>query len=292
MRLFLVDRLFYAFMKNQEGVLVRTAAQSRDRLAYLLVLQPNPSYQALFSLWREQKIFDSIMETLHQTQKYARCLAFFMGDPKPGHAPAFVPILRAGFLIHHRMASIETAEDKVAYVNKLPPQPWTLLCLFSGFLSAVLSVFALNVGSVSFFEALAIFSGMQVVEDCVKLRHDSITFGPTTDVAFYRAIQPRHLPYGRSILSPKSCEDHLVLSSHLASRLNFGYQAPIQIVSFLIDAFGEHVFEEILTTSGILTPDADECVLFDVLKRTPITDKRYRNVFEEKKLSRPTWILV
>jgi hypothetical protein len=76
MRLFLVDKLFYAFLKNQESILVKRAAQNRDRLAALLVLRSNPSYQAFFRLRKEQKIFDSIVETLQKNQIYARCLSF------------------------------------------------------------------------------------------------------------------------------------------------------------------------------------------------------------------------
>ena len=78
MRLFLVDKLFYAFLKNQESILVKRAAQSRDRLATLLVLRLNLSFQAFFRLRKEQKIFNSIIETLQKNQTYAQCLPFII----------------------------------------------------------------------------------------------------------------------------------------------------------------------------------------------------------------------
>jgi hypothetical protein len=46
--------------------------------------------------------------------------------------------------------------------------------------------------------------------------------------------------------------------------------------SSTFDTFAEHVYDEVLTASGLLPPSTDECALFDTLKRVPVTNTRYR----------------
>lgn len=296
-RLFLVDPIFYTFMKTQESILVKTVAQSRDRFAALLVLRSNPSYQAFFSLCKEQKIFDSIVETLQKAQQYHRCL-HFMRDANFWQATGSAHILRLGFLIHHRMASIKTAEDKAVYANKLPHPMWALLCVFARFLFAIVYTFKVRVFTeiraatedkmhsiLSFIQELAMFSGLQVIEDFVELRHHPITLEPTPDLcALACAFQSRYLPTGDTILLPKMRQDRLELSSHLSSNVMWGSgsQASIRMGSSIFDCFAEHVYDDILTASGVLPPNEDECALFDALKRVPITDTCYRTTFIEQ----------
>lgn len=297
MRLLLVDRLFYAFMKDQESILVRTAAHSQERLVALLALPSDPSYQAFFRLRKEQKIFDSLFETLHQSQMYARCL-HFMRDPNFWKAPGSVNILRAGFLVHHRVASIKTPEEKAIYAERLPHQIWALLCLFERFLLAMGSSYSRQIFNgiqtatddkvhsiVSFIQELAIFSGLQVIQDFVELRHNPITLKPTTDLYGWAcSLQSKYLPSGNSILLPRMREDCLKLSSHLSFNVMWRSETSIKIGSSIIDGFCEHLLEEILTTSGILPPNADDWALFDTLKRTFITAGRYRTIFVEQRI--------
>jgi hypothetical protein len=297
MRLFLVDRLFYAFMKDQESILVRTAANSQDRLVALLALPSDPSYQAFFRLRKEQKIFDSLLKTLHQSQKYARCL-HFMRDPNFWKTPGSVNILRAGSLVHHRVASIKTPEEKAAYAERLPHQIWALLCLFERFLLAMDSFYSPQIFTgveaatddkvysiVNFIQELSIFSGLQVIQDFVELRYNPIALEPTTDLyGWALSLQSKYLPSGNSILLPKVREDRLKLSSHLSFNVMWRSETSIKIGSSIIDGFCEHLFDEILTTSGILPPNADDLALFDALKRTLVTVGRYRTIFIEQRI--------
>jgi hypothetical protein len=289
MRLFLVDKLFYAFLKNQESILVKRAAQSRDRLAALLVLRSNSSYQAFFRLRKEQKIFDSIVETLQKNQIYARCLPF-MRDADFWQAAGSTQILRLGFLIHHRMASIQTAKDKAEYANNLPHPMWALLCVFARFLSYIVhnsgvEVFAeiraaneYKLHSILYFiQELAMFSGLRVIEDFVQLRHHPIAPDPTTNLCGWaRTFQSRYLSTGDTILLPEMRPDRLGLSSHLSSNISWGDQPFFQMGSSTFDTFAEHVHGEVLNASGFLSPNADEDALFDMLKRVLVTDTRYR----------------
>lgn len=181
MRLFLVDRLLSAVMEDQESILVRAAARSHDPLFALLAPPPNPSSQAFFRLRKENKIFDSILENLRQSQKYARCL-HFMRDPNFWKAPGSVDILRASFLVHHRMASMTTPEEKAAYAERLPRQVWALLCLFTKFIRAMVSFACLQNFTevqtpiddriyciIAFAQELALFSGLQVIQGFSEL---------------------------------------------------------------------------------------------------------------------------
>ena len=289
MRLFLVDKLFYAFLKNQESILVNRAAKSRDRLAAILVLHSNPSYQAFFRLRKEQRIFDSIVETLQKNQMYARCLPF-MKDADFWQAAGFTHILRLGFLIHHRMASIKTAKDKAEYANNLPHPMWALLCVFERFLSYIVGnpdgeVFAeiraadeYKLYSILYFvQELAMFSGLRVIEDFVQLQHHRITPNPTTNLCGWaRTFQSRYLPTGDTILLPEMRPDRLGLTSHLSSNISWGDQPFFRMGSSTFNTFAEHVYSEVLTASGLLPPNADEGALLDTLKRVPVTDTPYR----------------
>ena len=289
LRLYLVSKHFYVFLKNRESILVKKAAQRRDRLAALLVLRSNPSYQAFFRLRKEQKIFDSIVKTLQKSQSYAPCLRF-MKDANFWKAAGSTQILRLGFLIHHRMASIKTAEDKAEYANLLPHPIWALLCVFARFLShivhnsmdeafaAIRTANEYKLYSISYFiEELAIFSGLGVIEDLVELQHHPITPDPMTNLGGWaRVLQSRYLPPGDTILSPEMPAERLGLSSNLSSNINWGDQPFFRMGSSTFDTFAEHVHEEVLIAAGLLPPNADEGALFDTLKRVPVTGDRYR----------------
>jgi hypothetical protein len=295
MRLFLVDKLFYAFLKNQESILVKKAAQSRDRLAALLVLRSNPSYQAFFRLRKEQKIFDSIVEALQKNQTYARCLRF-MRDADFWQTAGSTQILRLGFLIHHRIASIKTVKEKAEFANHLPHPMWALLCVFTRFLCCIVhnsgfEVFAkiratneYKLYSIFYFiEELAMFSGLRVIEDFVQLHHHPIAPDPTTNLCGWaRTFQSRYLPIGDTILLPEMRPDRLGLTSHLSSNISWGDQPFFRMGSSTFNTFAEHANDEVLTVSGLLPPNADEGALFDTLRRVPVTDTRYRIIITKQ----------
>lgn len=215
-----------------------------------------------------------------------------MRDGNFWQATGSAHILRLGFLLHHQMASIKTAEDQAVYADKLPHPIWALLCVFAKFLSSVVSTFAVRVFTeiraatkdkmysiVSFIDELAMFSGLQVIEDFIQLRNHPIILEPTPDVcAWACAFQSRYLPTGHTILLPKMRQDRLELSSQLSFNFMSGSGSPAWITmgSSRFDYFAEHVYDDVLTASGVLPPPEDECALFDVLKRVPITDTRYR----------------
>jgi hypothetical protein len=188
------------------------------------------------------------------------------------------------------MASIKTVKDKTEYANNLPHPIWALLCVFTRFLSNIVhnsgvEVFAeiraaneYKLHSILYFiQELAIFSGLQVIEDFVQLRHHLITPDPTTNLCGWaRTFQSRYLPTGDTILLPEMRSDCLGLSSHLSSNISWGDQPFFRMGSSTFDTFAEHVYDEVLTASGLLPPSTDECVLFDTLKRVPVTNTRYR----------------
>lgn len=240
---------------------------------------------------KEQTIFDSIIEIVHQTQKYARCL-HFMRDPNFWQAPGSARILRVGFFIHHRIASIITPEEKATYVNKLPHQIWALLCVFSKFILAIVSTFTSRVltqienvsgtkrdSIVFFIQELTIFSGLQVVKDFIELRQSSITFQATTGLyAWAHAFQSKYLPDGYSILLPRTRDDDLEFSSDLSTNVRRIASASIKIGSDTPHCFDDYFVDELLTVSGILPPNTEGCALFDALKKIPITNECYRTI--------------
>lgn len=287
MRLCLVDKLFYTFLKNHESILIKKA--THDRVAALLVLRLNPSYQAFFRIRKEQEIFDSIIKTLQKNGTYARRL-FFMKNVNFWQAAGSTQILRLGFLIHHRMASIKTVKTKAEYANNLPHPLWALLCVFTRFLFGIVSSsgnkkFAeSNAGNghklqsiFYFIQELAIFSSLRVIKDFMQLRRHRVAPNPMTNLCWWaRTFQSKYLPTGGDILLSEMRPDRLGLSSHLSSNINWGGPINFRMESSTFYTFAEHVHEEVLTASGFLPPKADEGALFDTLKRVSVTDTRYR----------------
>jgi hypothetical protein len=219
-----------------------------------------------------------------------------MRDADFWQAAGSTQILRLGFLIHERMASIKTAKDKAEYANKLPHPMWALLCVFTRFLSSIVHKSGFTIyaeirvandyklySMFYFIEELAMFSGLRVIEDFVQLQHHPIAPDPMTNLCGWaRTFQSRYLATGDTILLPEMRPDRLGLTSNISTNIGWGDLPFFQMGSSTFDTFAEHVYDEVLTASGLLPPNADEGALFDKLKRVPATDTLYRIILIEQ----------
>jgi hypothetical protein len=288
-KLCLVDQLFYNFMKSHEAILVINAVKHRDPLAALLVLRPNPSYHALFTLYNEQKILHSIIDIVQREEKYRHCFPHIK-DPNFWQSPGCAHVLRAGFLIHHRIASIETRQDKAMYVDELPQETWALASVFEQFLSSVLVLLGRKVfpeieracvwksASILFFiQELAIFSSLKVVRDFIELRHQPLKIQKTTDLyEWARAFESRYLANGDTVLfiDSKMRKQRLKLFSCLSLIIMRGTQACISPGANETGCVSDCLHDDIL--GSILPRVRDGSAVFKILERLPVNKTRCR----------------
>lgn len=104
---------------NREAALVRVARHPQNSLEHLLVLHPNSTYSAFFSLHREKTLFGSINTELVLRENYEK--AFAHRKDQCFQASTATPrLLYAAFLLFHHITQISRREDKDTFIFNLP----------------------------------------------------------------------------------------------------------------------------------------------------------------------------
>jgi len=139
----MVNRQFHDFLKTHQASLVHAACHPQDPLSYLLVLQSDPSYRTFFALRKEKAIARSLDAKIMRDKEYAKQ---FSGrkDPAFYKSVAGRRILRAGFLLHHRIVSAAGRTAKEAFIDSLPLDLWALLNVYHGFLHQTVGWYGLK----------------------------------------------------------------------------------------------------------------------------------------------------
>lgn len=133
-----VNRQFCRFLKSHESELVRTACNSKDPLSYVLVIQHDPSYRAYFALRREKAIYHSIEARLIRDGKY-QMVFDHRKDPTFYKSRAAQRLLRAGFLVQHRIISTPGRVAKQELMRAVPLELWALMWLYHGLIRTAMS---------------------------------------------------------------------------------------------------------------------------------------------------------
>ena len=298
--LLLGDRVFYSFIKLHETKIVTNVVQHQDPLAARLLLRAIPSFSAFSRFYKEDKIFHSIVDN----RPFANVKYYNhpdIKDPNFGQSPGFRHILRAGFLLHHQVVLIETRRGKAMYGERLPHEFWALFRVFSQFLSSVLLIKAACIfpdmklydsklkSIVHLIAELAMFSGLKVVtdfSDIYDLHDKPVMIQETKDLyQWANSYESRYLANGDTVLltDSKWPVNRLKLSSHLSFNIGsmsdtyFGASSKtsIRIDGTELSGHGEHLYDDILTLTGILPADQDEWALSAILGQIPVDQTRY-----------------
>jgi hypothetical protein len=276
----MVNRQFHNFLKTHQATLVHAACHPQDPLSYLLVLQSEPFYHTFFALRREKAISRSLDAKIMRDKEYAKQ---FDGrkDPAFYKSVGARRILRAGFLLHHRIVSAAGRTAKEAFIDSLPLDLWTLLSVYHGFLHQTVGWYGIKLfqpiepdiktRSIALQKVISVvlevtfFSSLNVFKEFIELKESPTDFDSLPELNNWaQAFTARRIDRGDvttggeqdfdKILSSNECIS--LVDCSLSGRIQYGKKRWSEIFSHEIFAQNlpatMHATDHLLEFTGLL----------------------------------------